>query len=189
MVSRSVIRVCSQRESAWEDGSRLSKGHLTGEGTANEGMTIAPHFHVGILVEDLDEATRRFSTVLGITFRSPVTAHLEYFADPVPRPLDPRFTYSYEGPPYLELVEMTDSSLHSPHQGEGLHHIGVWLPDPKRAIAEMERQGVRREASIQNPDGSTLVWFNDGASLHGTRIEFIDEGMRLEWEGTYGATR
>lgn len=150
-------------------------------------MTFAPFFHVGILVEDIDAAAERFHETLGLTFRPAVTARLERFADPEPRLLEPRFTYSFEGPPYLELVQMTDSALHAPALGEGLHHLGIWLPDSRRGIADLERRGLRREASIQRPDGTAQVWFNDPADLHGTRVEFLDEEGRTGWEAQYGA--
>ena len=42
-----------------------------------------------------------------------------------------RFCYSLPGPPYIELVQMADTSLGiwGPEQGEGLHHIAFADPD------------------------------------------------------------
>lgn len=150
-------------------------------------MTFIPYFHVGILVPDIEEAMARFSEVLGLSFRRPVTAQIDHFADPTPREFEATFTYSYEGPPYFELIEMADSLLHSPSNGEGLHHVGIWSPNLQAAIPEFEAAGLGHEASILGPRGEPLVWFNKAADLHGTRIEFLDDGgMRATWDEQFG---
>lgn len=69
-------------------------------------MTASPYFHIGILVPDLDEATERFSDVLGVTFVDRVYQDSEYFDDGgVIKNLRLHLTYSIDGPPYHELLE------------------------------------------------------------------------------------
>jgi catechol 2,3-dioxygenase-like lactoylglutathione lyase family enzyme len=88
-----------------------------------------PFFHVGILVRDIDQAAEDFKALLGLRFE-PVRAA------PMVTGEVGRFRYSLEGPPYLELVQMTGSGLLAPAHGEGLHHIAFSEPDvPGRCAA------------------------------------------------------
>src|SRR5216683_5744005 len=80
-----------------------------------------PYFHVGILVRDVEAARADFTARLGVEFE-PV--HRQKVATGETT----RFCYSLQGPPYLELVEMTGTGSWSPEQPEGFHHIG--LSDP-----------------------------------------------------------
>ena len=59
-----------------------------------------PHFHVGILVKDIEAAAADFIALLGVEFE-PVHAQQVGTGDTV------RLCYSLQGPPYLELMEMT----------------------------------------------------------------------------------
>ena len=77
-----------------------------------------PFFHVGILVRDVEAARADFTAQLGVEFE-PVHSHKIATGETT------RFCYSLQGPPYLELVEMTGTGSWSPEQPEGFHHIGV----------------------------------------------------------------
>ena len=87
------------------------------------------YFHIGILVKDVEAARADFTARLGVEFE-PV--HSQQIATGETT----RFCYSRQGPPYLELVEMTGTGSWSPEQPEGFHHIGLSDPDvPARCAA------------------------------------------------------
>src|SRR4029453_5130931 len=99
------------------------------------GLTASNLFHVGILVPDLDEAVARFAEVLGLSFKEPAVAHVDRFEyGSSVEALDLRITGSIQGPPYLELLESQDNSSLYGHAHEGLHHVGLWEPDPEALV-------------------------------------------------------
>src|SRR5215469_12998063 len=103
-----------------------------------------PFFHVGILVRDVEAARADFSAKLGLEFEP---AHSQQLATGETT----RFCYSLQGPPYLELVEMTGSGSWSPQQPEGFHHIGVSDPSVPARCAAL---GGRVDVIAPGDDGS-----------------------------------
>jgi catechol 2,3-dioxygenase-like lactoylglutathione lyase family enzyme len=136
------------------------------------------HFHVGILVADLDVAMERFASVFGLTFNDPMTATFGRLEDPDPHEAFVRCTYSRQGPPYFELLEANGEGLFSLAHGEGVHHVGFWEPALEGRCQALRALGVNPEGRVVNPDGSTFAYFNRPADLHGTRFEFLDEASR-----------
>ena len=107
-------------------------------------MTATNLFHVGILVPDLDEAVARFTEVLGLSFKEPAVAHVDRFEQGSSvEALDLRISWSIQGPPYLELLESQDNSGLYGHPHEGLHHVGLWEPDPEALIDRLRNLGAR----------------------------------------------
>jgi catechol 2,3-dioxygenase-like lactoylglutathione lyase family enzyme len=142
-------------------------------------MTATNFFHIGILVLDLDEAIERLSDTLGLNFNPPTEVHFDRLVDRVEMPFTLRATYSREGSPHLELIEAVGDGIYSPAHGEGLHHLGMWVPDPHQAREELAvKNAVTAEAAILNPDGTTRTWYSLPASMHGVRVEYVDVKRR-----------
>ena len=142
-------------------------------------MTATNLFHVGVLAPDLDEATERFSEVLGLTFKDPAVAHVDRFEQKSRvEVLDLRITWSVEGPPYLELLESQDNDGLYGRAQEGLHHIGLWEPDPEGLIERLMGLGLKNEATQYMPDERILATYTAPDELYGTRLEFIEAGRR-----------
>lgn len=146
-------------------------------------MTLAPFFHVGILVPDLNVAAARLTEVLGITFRDPVVQDCDHFEDGGrTSQLSLHLTYSVDGPPYYELIEAQGDGLYGLKHGQGLHHIGMWEPDCEAKAEELESDGMRREGALYRPDNSMIVAFYQPSGLAGVRLEIADEGMKEDHE-------
>jgi catechol 2,3-dioxygenase-like lactoylglutathione lyase family enzyme len=142
-------------------------------------LTLAPFFHVGILVHDLGEAIDRYADVLGITFVDPAVARAELQEPWREETIDLRVAYSNQGPPYIELLEAQGDGLYSIHQGEGMHHLGVWESDCEGRLEELTtRKGMRTEAVQFTPERTIIVAYFYPGHLHGTRLEIVDEGRR-----------
>ena len=126
-----------------------------------------PFFHVGILVRDVEAARADFAARLGMEFE-PV--HSQKIATGETT----RFCYSLQGPPYIELVEMTGTGSWSPEQPEGFHHIGVCDPSvPARCTAF----GNRVQVIAPGDDGSPRVLLTPPEALHGVRVEYFDAAV------------
>jgi hypothetical protein len=132
-----------------------------------------PFFHIGILVKDVEAACADFSAKLGVTFE-PVRSQ------PIATGELTRYCYSLEGPPYLELVEMTGTGNWSADQPEGFHHMGLADPSvPGRCAAF----GPGVDVIAPGPDGSPLVVLTPPESLHGVRIEYFDANVAAQYLG------
>ncbi|HEX3715996.1 MAG TPA: VOC family protein [Trebonia sp.] len=132
-----------------------------------------PYFHVGILVKDVEAARADFTARLGVEFE-PV--HSQQIATGETT----RFCYSLQGPPYLELVEMTGTGSWSAEQPEGFHHIG--LSDPSVA-ARCTVFGSEVDLIAPGPDGSPLVVLTPPEALHGVRVEYFDANVAAQFLG------
>lgn len=129
-----------------------------------------PFFHVGVLVKDIDQAAADFGELLGLRFE-PVRSAPLVTGEPM------RFCYSLPGPPFIELVQMADTSLGiwGPGQGEGLHHIAFADPDVPGTCAAF---GGQADTVVGGgAGGSARVIFTRPEALHGIRVEYLQSAM------------
>ena len=132
-----------------------------------------PFFHAGILVRDVEAARADFAARLGMEFE-PV--HSQKIATGETT----RFCYSLQGPPYLELVEMTGTGNWSADQPEGFHHIGIADPSvPARCAAF----GNRVEVIAPGDDDVPRVVLTHPQALHGIRVEYFDATTAAQFLG------
>jgi catechol 2,3-dioxygenase-like lactoylglutathione lyase family enzyme len=157
-------------------------------------VTLAPYFHVGILVPDLKAAMERFSTVLGLDFADPAEVRVDQLEQPWgSAPFDVLLSYSVQGPPHIELLEATGDGVYGLHSGVGLHHIGAWTADADASIESLVAKGMRAEAIFRGAD-ETLGAFFDPGPLAGVRYEVSPLSIKPEWaawirgEGTLGSS-
>jgi len=136
------------------------------------------YFHVGILVKDLDAAMDRFRRVLQVSFRTPRVVQVSQEHGRGETLADLRFTYSYQGPPYYELLEAHDTGIFGLDQGEGPHHIGMWALDGQERLKDLQGRGLRPEIVQYSGDGQLIFAYFERADLCGTRIEILDASQR-----------
>jgi hypothetical protein len=123
-----------------------------------------PHFHVGILVADIEAARADFGALIGVQFE-PVSSLQVATGETT------RYCYSLQGPPYLELTEMTGTGSWGPGVGEGLHHIGLSDPSVPGRCAVF---GNRTDLVSAGEDGTPRVVLTRPEALHGVRLEYFD---------------
>jgi catechol 2,3-dioxygenase-like lactoylglutathione lyase family enzyme len=136
-----------------------------------------PFFHVGILVRDVEAARADFTAKLGVEFE-PVHGQKIATGETT------WFCYSLQGPPYLELVEMTGTGSWSPEQPEGFHHIGVSDPSVS-ARCTLFGDGV--DLIAQADDGYPRVVLTPPEALHGVRVEYFDAAVASQFLGYLGS--
>ena len=142
-------------------------------------MTGIPYFHIGILVPEMHSAIERFSDILHMDFSAPTPIHFNLVEGPDgPYAYDALFTYSRQGPPYIELVEARSFGIHADTSGLGVHHVGFWEPSMDTNLEENTEKGIRVDSRIVDPDGKTFVWYSNPDDLSGVRLEFVDESRR-----------
>ena len=135
---------------------------------------LSTFYHVAIIVEDLDKAMEEFSAGLGV--------HWGEVRDGALGPWTYRLTFSYEGPPHIELIEGQPGSPWDTSSGPRPDHIGYWTDD----IEEGKRRLIARGLPIDFdacPYGSP---FSDHRAAHtGLRLELVDVSRRPWFLATY----
>lgn len=146
-----------------------------------------PFYHAAILVKNIDEAVERFSAELGLTFAPILTTPLRlHYADAATpagesEQVEVRWTFSRQGPPYIELNEGQEAGFFSLRAGERLHHIGRWVaPDNIDSAKRRLGEAVIVERLVDGPAYS--VWFADPTHLHGIWLELVDDSSRRDFE-------
>jgi hypothetical protein len=133
--------------------------------------------HIGVLVENLEEAIERWSSVLDYEFE-PITRYRttrwEDLDGPTPHLSDVRLSFSFQGPPYIELMEFTGTGTHATSEGQGFHHFGFSnIPDLQDRIAQLHRAGIRNDGIARDDSGKTILWFGEKQDFNGIRLEFV----------------
>jgi catechol 2,3-dioxygenase-like lactoylglutathione lyase family enzyme len=139
-------------------------------------MQPRPIEHIGILVPDLEEAIDRWSRATGYTF-SPIarytTPRWTDHSDAEPHHHDARISFSLQGPPRIELMEVSGAGTHGPLQ-LGVHHFGFQnVASPEDARDELADMGISSDGCSLDPEGRLLLFFSDRDDLDGIRLEMI----------------
>jgi hypothetical protein len=110
---------------------------------------IVPPYHVGIVVENIERSTAELTALLRVDWAQLERREVRQLVHDTIVDTDAAFTFSMQGPPYLELIERRDGTI---WEQAGLHHIGLWSDD---ADAESERfvaSGCRMAAVMIDAD-------------------------------------
>jgi hypothetical protein len=139
-------------------------------------MEVKPAYHVAFLVRDMAVAIPDFERALGLRFRPAETLTRVDQPDGIAE-APVLSTYSYEGPPYVQLIEAQATGIYGIEQGEGLHHFGVWVDDADECRHVLGEDGIRSEKEFAQGD-RTAAWYSHPADLHGVRVEYTGELVR-----------
>ncbi len=134
--------------------------------------------HVGIAVQDIQQALAFYADALGLEVEAPedvVTERVRARAIPV-------------GGPSLELLEATapDSAIatYIGKRGPGLHHVTLRVDDIRATLAHLAARGVRLINAEPRPGAEgSLVAFIHPSAAHGVLVELkqrAEPDVRLE---------
>ncbi|QXT63724.1 VOC family protein [Tessaracoccus palaemonis] len=141
-------------------------------------MEPLPLAHIGLLVRDVDEARRRWSSAIGLPF-SPVTRYRPHnwsdIDNPTPHLSDARLTFCLGDHPSIEIIEFTGTGTHSPAKGEGGHHISFPpISDNDARRTELAELGIQPDGVIEH-DGRLIFMFSDARALNNVFTEWVEE--------------
>ncbi len=104
---------------------------------------------IALVVRDLDAAMRRYWETLGVgpwkvyTYGPPLVRGMTYRGKAQEYRM--RLALAQVGPLVVELIQpLSGDNIYVEHldrKGEGLHHVGIFVPSFDQAVAEAERQG------------------------------------------------
>ncbi len=150
------------------------------------GVPFENLYHIGVVVEEIEEAMRQVAEQIGVTWAPRRTASVTVREGPGVAPIALEVVYSRNGPPFIELIEGKGSGVWSAAGGSRLHHLGIYVDDLVAETARLTRLGMTPEALGvgANPDDLAPSLFSYMNSPFGIRIELVDAKGRdglLAW--------
>lgn len=143
-------------------------------------MTVinpADFYHTGIVVADLDAASKAMTAATGVTWRPERHVTVQTVTAGGMLTLPFRMLYSVQGPPFIELIADIPGTIWSAGGGgTRLHHIGYWAENVAAESARLEDLGLPREGGDGVPGG-----YPENFSYHsanGIYIELISAAGR-----------
>ena len=146
---------------------------------------LVPHYHVGIVVKDLEAAQAELTSQLGVTW-GPVLRldEVEYrtgAGEDIALPT--AMCYSAEAP-HLELIEELPGSVWVCNEHSNLHHLGFWSDDLPGESERLAASGCPLELAGRAGTEAPVTFTYQRGHL-GVRIEVVDAGMRDALAGLF----
>jgi Glyoxalase/Bleomycin resistance protein/Dioxygenase superfamily len=139
-----------------------------------------PYFHVGIQVRNIEEAISDFGHAFDVVFNRPTKMNVPMIRSGVRERQSLIVTYSQDGPPYLELIEATGSGFFRVDSDEGVHHIGMWLPEDGQLTDQDRFSLLHIDAEMPHEDTTgTVTRMTRPECLHGVRLELMEPADRV----------
>lgn len=126
--------------------------------------TSFPPYHVTMVVEDVETAMAEMARLFGVQWAKLQGGGL--------------FTYSLQGPPYLELLKRREGTI---FDTAGLHHIGLWVDDMNAEATRLEAEGCVPELVVRDEEGNIKpgCFFRTAAGLRLELVQIGTSGPRL----------
>lgn len=131
--------------------------------------------HIGIAVNDLDEAIRYFENVIG----------LKCYAIEEIKDQKVKTAFFRIGESKIELLESTDPEgpvgKFIKKRGQGIHHIAFAVPDAYEALKNAQDKGIRLidSKTRKGAEGLNIGFLHPGSTL-GVLTEFCDNKDKEE---------
>ncbi len=137
------------------------------------------HYHVGIVVDDIEAASARLTELLGVTWGPVMSLDAVDYRDASGSDVSWPTTMRYStGDPCLELILEVPGSVWVRNESSNLHHVGFWVDGLgpqgdafRNAGCPMQlcgRSGAEAPVSFSYHRDETL----------GIRVELVDAAMR-----------
>ncbi|WP_165521843.1 VOC family protein [Micromonospora zingiberis] len=151
-------------------------------------------YHTGLIVDSLSNAMQTWGAALGLDWAPPKTSTAPMLCPDGIVDREVRFTYSLQGPHFIELLEQVDPTPYlNLTGGRYVHHLGYFTDDLVAASADLEARGFRRELSGVADDGQIArAAFHYSPESPGMWIELVSHEIAEEignWLATAAAER
>ncbi len=142
-------------------------------------------YHTGVIVDDLDRATQSMRGALGLKWAPPKVSTVPLRGPDGVQDREVRFTYSLEGPHFIELLEQINPAPYvNLSGGRRVHHVGYFTEDLVAASAHLESSGYPCELSGVGDDGQVArATFHSNPDAPGLWIELVSSEIAGEIEG------
>jgi catechol 2,3-dioxygenase-like lactoylglutathione lyase family enzyme len=146
-------------------------------------MTTPTITHVGILVENLEEAIERWSRLTGWDFTTVMRFEPHSYtckSFPEPHAHSQRIAFSLGKAPFVELLEVNpDEPTHDASQ-LGLHHIAFdGVEDIAGRLKDFTVKGIETDGHAFGENGDSILFFPDASHPEGfgVRVEIVKDAV------------
>ena len=152
-------------------------------------VKVGPISHIGVVVDDLDEAVKFYGEIFGVGPFEIVdfdAADTDFFYS-YGKPAKPKMRAAmyYNGDFFLELVEVTEGeSVHTEFfgkHGEGLQHLCFMVEETEQVLKKLEPRGIKpvldyRFSSGEGAERTTIreVYLNTADFPGGTTVQLLE---------------
>lgn len=142
-------------------------------------------YHTGLIVNDLNEAMESWSAALDLKWAPPRMSTSPMLCPDGVLDREVKFTYSLQGPHFIELLEQVNPAPYlNLTGGRYVHHLGYFTTDLERSSAELEERGFRRELSgVDHHGGLSRAAFHYSPESPGMWIELVAGEIAAEIGG------
>lgn len=128
---------------------------------------------IGVVVNDVDKTVEFFSSVLGIgPWRTVEASRTKEEITTGATPYRVKLAFASFGPVQVELIQVLEGeTVHTrflKEKGEGLHHLGFYVPNMDEMVAELGKRGI---GVLQSMRGRFA--YMDTAAVGGIVVELI----------------
>ena len=140
---------------------------------------LTQHYHVGIVVDDLQAARARLAANLGVVWGPVLRLDEVPYLDGAGSELTLPSTICYStGDPCLELIEEVPGTVWVRNDYSNLHHIGYWSDDLSGDSGALGAAGCPLQLCGRGEPGAISQFAYHRDEALGIRIEVVDAGMR-----------
>jgi catechol 2,3-dioxygenase-like lactoylglutathione lyase family enzyme len=136
-------------------------------------------YHVGIVVTDIEAASTKLSSLLGITWGPIMSLNAVEYRDGAGHDIVLPTTMRYStGTPCLELILEVPGSVWVRNESSNLHHIGFWTDAMPEQSDALSAAGCPLQlCGRAGTDAPTSFAYHRDNDL-GIRMELVDGSMR-----------
>jgi catechol 2,3-dioxygenase-like lactoylglutathione lyase family enzyme len=137
------------------------------------------HYHVDIIVTDIDAASARLSDMLGLTWGPVMALDAVDYRDGSGSDLVLPTTMRYSsGDPCLELILEVPGTIWVRNDSSNLHHVGFWVDGLDDRSAALSGSGCPLQLCGRSGDQVPVSFAYHRDEELGFRVELVDSSMR-----------
>jgi methylmalonyl-CoA/ethylmalonyl-CoA epimerase len=150
-------------------------------GSFEASLGLGAPYHIGIAVNDLDDAMTRLGRSLGLEPWATLQAEVPAIYRGAETLSGIRSAFARSGGLLIELVQPTGGSFTAQtfldERGEGIYHLGYWVDDLAETTIRAEAMGFAVDMALPAGRDRMAVYLDDGQSV-GVHIELVNGSMR-----------
>ncbi len=137
------------------------------------------HYHVGIVVTDIEAASTRLSDLLGVTWGPVMRLDAVDYRDGSGTDVTLPTTMRYStGDPCLELILEVPGTVWVRNDASNLHHVGFWVDGLGDRSATLNGAGCPLQLCGRSGDQVPVSFAYHRDEELGIRVELVDSAMR-----------
>lgn len=144
-------------------------------------LGLGEPYHVGIAVNDLDDAIERLGKNLGLEPWATLEAEVAAMYRGAETLTGIRSAFARAGALLIELVQPTGGSFTAQtfldERGEGIYHLGYWVEDMSDVIERAEDAGIGVDWRFPT-EGDPFAVYLDAKQTLGIHIELVSPTMK-----------